>query len=155
MKVFLKEAAQAGQEAAKDAPCPRCRTPLTMINYEGAPVLKCAYCEGFFVQNDKIGRIFFRKDMVFSEETMRRAELIIAQRDSFVSGARRFRLDNPWVFTCPKCLNKMRRQFFVYSYPVEVDRCVSCEGLWLDKEELELLQYIYENKERFFREGEF
>jgi Zn-finger nucleic acid-binding protein len=44
----------------------------------------------------------------------------------------------------------MRRQFFVYSYPVEIDRCIYCEGVWLDAQELEVLQYLYEHKEEFF-----
>ncbi|MFZ5801070.1 MAG: zf-TFIIB domain-containing protein, partial [Candidatus Omnitrophota bacterium] len=38
--------------------------------------------------------------------------------------------------------------FFVYSYPVEIDRCYYCAGVWFDKSELEVLQYIYQHKEK-------
>ncbi len=117
--------------------------------------MKCSYCGGIFVENEKISRILFRTDMQFSDETARRAELAIKQGNALKEGDRRFRLDNPSVLTCPKCLNKMRRQFFVYSYPVEIDRCISCEGVWFDKDEIEVLQYIYEHKEKFLDRGSF
>jgi hypothetical protein len=117
--------------------------------------MKCSYCEGIFVENEKMGRILFRKDMFFAEGIVKRAELIIKQRESFVNGGQRYKLENPWVLTCPKCQSKMRRQFFVYSYPVEIDRCISCDGIWFDKEELEILQYIYQKKEEYFDKGGF
>lgn len=127
--------------------CPYCKVPLEEINYEGAPILKCHYCQGVLAEQDKISRILIREDKNFSEETMRLAKSIIASKD-------RFRLKDSGsksvlVINCPKCKRPMRRQFFVYSYPVEVDRCIYCPNTWFDKQELELLQYIYEHKESF------
>ncbi|MGE5279126.1 MAG: M48 family metalloprotease [Deltaproteobacteria bacterium] len=131
-------------------PCPHCRAGLTDINYEGVPALRCAYCEGIFVADAGVSRILFRRDMTFSEDVVRLAEAAVKQKDLFQQGRIRAKHENPFILTCPQCGNKMRRQFFVYSYPVEIDRCISCGGLWFDKTELEVLQYIYEHKDKFF-----
>jgi len=131
-------------------PCPHCHTGLMEVNYEGAPAMRCSYCEGIFVAQDAISRILIRRDMTFPEEVVRLAEAATKQKDLFQKGRTRYKLENPFILTCPRCRNKMRRQFFVYSYPVEIDRCVSCNGLWFDKQELEVLQYIYEHKDKFF-----
>ena len=146
MPLFGGEAkAEAG-----DHPCPHCHTALTEVNYEGAPAWRCSYCEGTFVQHEAISRILIRRDMTFSEDVVRLAEAATKQKDLFKKGRTRYKKENQFVLTCPKCANKMRRQFFVYSYPVEIDRCVHCSGLWFDKQELEVLQYIYEHKDKFF-----
>ena len=140
--------AQEGNTGELD--CPHCRTPLKEISYEGVPLVKCSYCEGIFVEEDKITRLFIRTDKSFSDETKRLAEVAMKEKDALVAGQRKMNLGNTLILDCPKCHQKMRRQFFVYSYPVEIDRCISCDGIWFDRQELEILQYIYEHKEKFF-----
>ncbi|MBI5873682.1 MAG: M48 family metalloprotease [Candidatus Omnitrophica bacterium] len=135
--------------------CPNCHTLLSEYSYEGVSLLKCTYCEGVFVEQDKINRIFVRRDMDFGEDVQRLARALMESR---AKNALPGKIDpkNAWVLDCPRCHSqfkdsfKMRRQFFVYSYPVEIDRCTRCDGIWLDKNELELLQYIFEHKEQFF-----
>jgi Zn-finger nucleic acid-binding protein len=105
------------------------------------------------VEHDTISRIFVREDATFSEETVRLAKTLIDGKD-------KFRLNNTssknvWVISCPKCRHTMHRQFFIYSYPVEIDRCPYCSGIWFDRQELELLQYLYEHKELYFEKGQF
>lgn len=139
---------QGSEDAKWD--CPHCKTPLTETIYEGAPVYKCSYCEGVFVEADKISRILIRQDKEFSDETIRIAQGILKEREKFVTGLTKGNLANTWILDCPRDKNKMRRQFFVYSYPVEIDRCATCAGVWFDKQELEILQYIYEHKEQYF-----
>ena len=133
-----------------DSPCPHCHTGLTEINYEGAPAMRCSYCEGIFIAHDAVSRILIRRDMTFSDDVVRLAEAATKQKGLFQKGRKRAKGENPFVMVCPECANKMRRQFFVYSYPVEIDRCLKCSGLWFDKQELEVLQYIYEHKDKFF-----
>jgi Zn-finger nucleic acid-binding protein len=128
--------------------CPHCKTALEETNYEGAPMLKCPYCEGALVEQNKVSRILLRRDVKFSEDTVRLAESIINSKDKY----KLKEIDSrcAWVIRCPQCRRPMRRQFFVYSYPVEIDRCMYCTGIWFDKRELELLQYIYEHRDKFF-----
>lgn len=147
-RLFLKD------EETKECLCPNCQTSLSQINYEGVPILKCYYCEGVFVENDRISRILIRKDYVPSDEIKRLTEVIIDSK-------KKIRLEkvdpkSVWVINCPNCKRQMRRQFFVYSYPIEIDRCIGCGGVWFDKQELEILQHIYENYDKFlYAEGGF
>jgi heat shock protein HtpX len=133
-----------------DFDCPHCRAPLIEMSYEGAPFWRCSCCEGSFVGQDKISRILIRADKVFSDETLRLAGVVMKEKEKFNLGITRTKMNNAWILDCPKCRSKMRRQFFVYSYPIEIDRCASCDSIWFDKQELEILQYLYENKEEFF-----
>lgn len=127
--------------------CPHCKVGLDEFSYEGAPVFKCSYCEGFFVLQDNVQRIMIREDQTFSEDIERLAKNVMNPENKFNLNV--FKQKPAWILDCPKCQRKMRRQFFVYSYPVEIDRCIFCEWIWFDKHELELLQYIYQNKEKF------
>jgi heat shock protein HtpX len=147
---------QAAEKKTKEEfACPHCRTALGELYYEGVPLQKCSHCEGVFAPSHKISRILIRKDKTFDPEIVRMAEATIRERDRRVDGFYKQKPVNAWVLDCPQCGRKMRRQFFVYSYPVEIDRCVYCEGIWFDRQELEILQYIYENKEHFFDDSSF
>jgi len=142
----LKEMFQSEGKVGLHYICPCCRIDMEEISYEGAPVLKCKYCQGVFVGNDKISRILIREDKMFLAELVRLAEAILASKDKI----NYFKKDNPknlWVLRCPKCNELMHREYFLYSYPVLVDRCASCLGVWFDKNELEILQYIWQRDE--------
>lgn len=129
--------------------CPHCRTALEEIIYEGAPVYKCSYCGGVLAGQNKVRSILIREDKEFSPEVMRLAHNIIASREK-IQYYRAKEPQLPWIINCPKCQQKMHRHFFVYSYPVEIDQCNTCEVYWLDKDELEILQYLYKNKQEIF-----
>ncbi|MFH1339295.1 MAG: zf-TFIIB domain-containing protein, partial [Candidatus Omnitrophota bacterium] len=96
----------------------------------------------------KISRILIRSDKIFPEESVRLAETILNSKDRYK--LKESDAKSAWVINCPKCQRQMHRQFFVYSYPVEIDRCVYCSGIWFDKSELEILQYLYEHKELLY-----
>ncbi|MDD5019619.1 MAG: zinc metalloprotease HtpX [Candidatus Omnitrophica bacterium] len=153
MPLFSPEA--KNKASGKDLACPHCRTSLEELFYEGVPVLKCSHCEGVFAPGRKVSRLLIRRDKTFDEETIRLGQMTIRERDKRIDGLYRQKAANAWFLDCPQCGRKMRRQFFVYSYPVEIDRCVFCEGIWFDRQELEVLQYIYENKEQFFDDSSF
>mgnify|MGYP001594403987 FL=1 len=135
-------------DASEKFSCPRCKVALSEITYEGAPMLKCSYCSGVFVEEGKVSRILIRQDKQFSVEIARLGKTLISEKQKFQA---KQGMDNAWILDCPACLRKMLRQFFVYSYPVEVDRCAYCGGTWFDKYELDILQYLYESKEVFFK----
>ncbi|MFZ5801482.1 MAG: M48 family metalloprotease [Candidatus Omnitrophota bacterium] len=126
--------------------CPNCLVNLKEEEYEGVPVLKCEDCAGTFLEQQKVSRILIREDKDFPDEVVQLAKTAIAGKEkTFLKKSEGKQL---WVLTCPKCGRKMHRQFFVYSYPVEIDRCYYCAGVWFDKSELEVLQYIYQHKEK-------
>ncbi|MBM3249040.1 MAG: hypothetical protein FJZ10_06465 [Candidatus Omnitrophica bacterium] len=140
-----------GEKDGRDkesCPCPHCHTNLSQLNYEGTPILKCDYCEGSFVDYYKVSRIFIREDKEFTQDIIELADSVYKTKLKYNSFSKP-EAKNDWILDCPKCHKKMHRQFFVYSYPVEIDRCPSCSGIWFDKQELEALQYIYQNKDKF------
>ena len=40
----------------------------------------------------------------------------------------------------------MMRRFYSLAYLIEIDRCTYCGLTWFDKDELEMLQCVIENK---------
>jgi len=40
----------------------------------------------------------------------------------------------------------MMRGFYTMAYLIEVDRCSFCNLIWFDRDELEMIQYMIENK---------
>lgn len=132
--------------------CPHCQTTLAEVLYEGALIFRCSFCDGAFVERDKVSRILIRGDKEFSEGSLQLVRTILKSKDK-CAALKKIDPKNAWVLSCPKCRQKMHREFFVYAYPVEIDNCCHCAGIWFDKEELELLQCLYEHKEDLFEAG--
>jgi Zn-finger nucleic acid-binding protein len=47
---------------------------------------------------------------------------------------------------CPNCGHKMLPRPFNYHYVVPVDKCLSCQKIWFDRDELEVLQILIEER---------
>lgn len=127
--------------------CPKCRQPLTDEEYEGAVVRRCIFCGGVLVESERLGRIIIRKEKGFTGRIKKMAAL--TQED----GLRRMRnkvktepVSPASYLKCPKCGQDMVRNFYTVVYLVEVDRCDMCNLIWFDRNELEVLQYLIENK---------
>lgn len=131
--------------------CPNCKTALDEVTYEGAPIFKCSFCGGGLLEAKKVNRILIREDKDFSAEVVRLSEVILQSKEKL----HYFPRQDPkslWVVDCPKCRQKMHRQFFVYSYPVEIELCSYCQLYWFNKDELEILQYLYQHRRNIFGE---
>ena len=50
------------------------------------------------------------------------------------------------LLKCPKCRTSMMRGFYTMAYLIEVDTCNMCNLVWFDRDELEMVQYLIENK---------
>jgi Zn-finger nucleic acid-binding protein len=121
--------------------CPTCNQKLIDEDYEGVPIHRCVFCHGTLVDGSKMTRISLRTDKGFDERLARLAELTQKNGE-----ARRRENAKPEAspFKCPKCDAEMRRRFYTYQYLVEVDKCAWCGMVWLDKDELEIIQYLIE-----------
>jgi len=124
--------------------CPKCGQALTDVEYEGATVHKCGLCEGVLVENDRIPRIMIREERGFNERLIKMAEL--AQRDGFKRAQAEKNDKTKSYLKCPKCGSYMVKDYYTFSSAVEVDRCYLCKNIWFDKDELEIAQYLKENK---------
>jgi heat shock protein HtpX len=126
--------------------CPSCRGNLSEKYYEGTNILSCPYCGGCFVENEKVIRILSRKNIKFPEEIEKKGKIILESMNKFFNKSKD--IETPFKLLCPNCSEKMKRMFYNYVYPLEIDRCLSCGGIWFDKDELEILQYLFEKNQK-------
>jgi heat shock protein HtpX len=123
--------------------CPACKQALIEEEYEGSTVHRCVFCGGALVEKDRISRIALRTEKGFDERIQRLAGF--TQRSGLEKSRRRGRKPVS-LLTCPGCGGRMLRNFYSLAYFVEIDKCFTCDLLWFDKDELEILQYLVENK---------
>ncbi len=124
--------------------CPKCRQPLIDEEYEGAAVERCTFCEGVLVGKGCLPRIIIREEKGFTDRIKKMAAL--TQEDGLRRMRDKVKAGAPSYLKCPKCSQDMLRNFYTMAYLVEVDRCDTCNLIWLDKDELEILQYLIENR---------
>lgn len=115
--------------------CPTCRAALRSMMYEGVDIHTCDGCGGEFVGPEQLSQIIQTREARFGggvEQALR------TRRPSFGAPADTRALD------CPGCGGKTRTINYGGDTGVSVDRCVECGGLWLDHDELELVQGLLE-----------
>lgn len=127
------------------AACPRCRIPLAAVRYEGAPLQRCPACRGCFVDSTQTAKIFSRQEYDFPEEVRRLGESLLSIRQQVDLRKRFYSTPRPPIpWSCHRCGGTVVREFFNPAYLVQVERCRACGLTWLDPQELELLQYLFE-----------
>ena len=125
--------------------CPNCQIQLVSLRYEGASIESCQACKGCFVKPDVMRRIFSRQEYDFPEAVKRLGESILAIKDQNRIREEFYSKPRPTIsWPCPRCGGTMARMLYSGAYLVEVERCANCQLTWLDADELELLQYLYE-----------
>ncbi|MBF0619210.1 MAG: M48 family metalloprotease [Candidatus Omnitrophica bacterium] len=129
----------------KDA-CPRCQAALVPHLYEGCPVQECAACHGLFAGEADVLQIVHTRDVEFDGRIRGLAELMRQQPEPVPRGPFDAIYNEPGLL-CPSCAPnsvRMKRRFVSPAYPVEIDKCPTCAKVWFDKDEIEILQYLYE-----------
>ena len=121
--------------------CPRCKTELKNTVYEGVNINTCESCEGEWLDNREIVDIIKAKEVVFSKDEIEKVDGVKKSIEVLVSEP-----SDPLV--CPRCNTPMKRLNYSYSTGVIIDRCSECNGIWLDKDELEHIQIIMEETEK-------
>ncbi len=127
--------------------CPSCGAGLVAAPYEGIDVLLCARCGGRLVSTPQVAKLLARREVGFTDEQERLADLLSSGGDRLRRAAVLAR-GRPGVMliACPRCATRMMRRHYSYEYAVEVDRCVRCDLLWFEKDELEALQILVERQ---------
>jgi len=127
--------------------CPSCGAGLQLADYEGLRITVCLSCGGRLVATDEVKRILARREVGFSDEQQRLADLFVADGDRLRRAARLAR-GRPGVqlISCPKCARTMMRRHFSYEHAVEIDYCSICDLFWFEKDEVEVLQILVERR---------
>jgi heat shock protein HtpX len=136
--------------AASDYPCPACTQPLVTSTRGGIRVSSCRFCAGTLVETGKVPRIIARTgiDRPCTERVtaLARATLRENQSRNIYQRIESKRTQTVPLLPCPKCKNPMSRGFYSQAHLIEVDRCNNCGITWFDKDELEMLQCMIENR---------
>lgn len=125
--------------------CPRCRTALARAEYEGAPIMQCGECGGKAAPARIVARILTRREVKFSERLMEKAD---AFRRAHLVHPEKLGLRDATRLTCPECGAVTIARPFSYQYFIAVDRCMACQTIWFDADELEMLQILVEENQR-------
>ncbi len=136
-------------QAVTDLTCPSCGQPLVAESYENTQVHQCRFCAGTLVENGKIARIIARtgRERPCSERITALARAAVQENQIQYTKRMLVGGKNAASFLpCPKCKNVMSRGFYSSGHMIEVDRCSFCELTWFDRDELEMLQCLIENR---------
>jgi len=130
--------------------CPKCNVPFHKVVYEGVEVDKCSFCEGVFVHKDDVQKFIVRREIGFPERIVRMAQIYKKQDTPAWGGNLKINRDPKTLYRCPhpdcqKNKVTMLRAFYTESYHIEVDKCIYCNNIWFDKDELEILQCLIED----------
>jgi Zn-dependent protease with chaperone function/Zn-finger nucleic acid-binding protein len=127
--------------------CPSCGAGLASAAYEGIDVWLCERCGGRLVSTPQVGKLLARREASFTDDQERLADVLSSGGDRLRRAAVLAR-GRPGVMLigCPSCSAPMMRCHYSYEYAVEVDRCVRCDLLWFEKDELEALQILVERQ---------
>lgn len=122
--------------------CPRCRTVLREIFYEGVRIHACRSCRGRLVPTSAMDRLIARREAAFTEEQRLKAA---AFEHEVINNPRRRRAKRVEEgLECPACGNKMLSRPYSYQDILPIDKCLSCHKIWFDADELEILQILIE-----------
>jgi Zn-finger nucleic acid-binding protein len=115
--------------------------------YEGIDISLCERCGGRLVSTPQVGKLLARREAAFSDEQRRLADLLSAggdrlRREAILARGR----SGVTPIACPRCSAPMMRRHYSYEHAVEVDRCVACDLIWFEKDELEALQILVERQ---------
>ena len=142
----------ADLQAADEVPavkgqCPRCCEALVPVVYEGVTIQKCRSCQGALVKELDVLHIVGSKEVEFDARIKDLAR--ITREQARVLQSNPFdKIYGQKGIVCPSCLDtaqRMTRRFINPKYPVEIDKCKTCARVWFDKDELEILQALYES----------
>ena len=118
--------------------------------YERTQVYQCNFCKGTLVENNKIPRIIVRDEEPCHERIKQLSSAVINEKQKRMTMKRFNSKEQPKTSipfkNCPKCNKPMMRRFYSLVYLIEVDMCSFCGITWFDKDELEMLQCMVENR---------
>ena len=106
--------------------CPKCDIELKKKSIQGIEVDECDRCEGIWFDKDELRQV---KDHTDPDLNWMDFD-IWKHPEKFKPHAHKY--------TCPNCGKQMETLNYDETH-VEIDYCTACQGIWLDKNELQNL----------------
>ena len=123
--------------------CPVDNTPLKQQEYERAVMVnKCNTCDGMWLDQWELKAIQANKGKNYDAELKELPNLV---NKSYLQALEKDRS----LLNCPKCeelgkIIEMDRREHGYCSQIMVDVCHDCQGIWLDKGEVQALEVFFE-----------
>lgn len=125
--------------------CPRCKTPLLTVPYEGVDTLECSFCKGHLLRAGVLERLVARDERIPTLEEIQKARTWrngqsgpISERDVFPD------------IKCPICTECMSKRIHSMLTQIVVDYCIgpTCGAVWCDGGELEAIETLVQDAHR-------
>jgi Zn-finger nucleic acid-binding protein len=110
------------------ARCPVCKVLMDHVTYEGVPTHNCGSCGGYWLTRIGMRMILARREVAMPE----------AVEEKMLDLARTS--DTQRELRCPTCERPMVKKLFDERAGPRLDFCRQCDGVWLDRAELEACQ---------------
>lgn len=115
--------------------CPKCHQALNGVDYQGVHIETCPACGGDWLDAGELRNIVLARNMRFDEKEC----LALATK---ITGVKLTNLDRH--LTCPKCGASTNPLNYGDDSGIIIDKCPKCDGIWLDRGELEKIQELVE-----------
>lgn len=120
--------------------CPKCKQPLATIEYEGIQIETCSGCGGEWLDAKELGNVVRAREVRFNEDERRAIAAATTYKGVILKDVDR-------DLTCPSCGGQTDPINYGGGSGIIIDRCTSCNGVWLDETELEKIQMVVEGWE--------
>lgn len=117
--------------------CPVCRLPMHGRQYEGRLICHCSNCHGHWLRKPQLKHVIETRIVSFDMTVAVALARTTPSRDVPINEFGR-------MLSCPDCNLDLDSRKYADDSPITVNRCVECEGVWLDRDELELIQMLIE-----------
>lgn len=112
--------------------CPVCTQALQGSAYEGVNIFRCGNCAGHWLEKLEMARIVRGGPPRVNDAPSQELAQITNETNS---------VKPLW---CLGCGREMIKESFQDWDAIQIDRCPKCEGIWLDRGELEKCQILWE-----------
>jgi Zn-finger nucleic acid-binding protein len=109
--------------------CPKDQTELTHIDIEGLPVDQCPTCGGYWLIRGELETLAGHHKVTLDP-------VVVGEVATTASENK-----------CPTDGTPMRQHEFGDHSSIKIDQCPTCQGVWLDSDELNgIMQYIHQHE---------
>jgi Zn-finger nucleic acid-binding protein len=112
-------------------------TPMRPVDYEGVMIYECEDTGGELLSGEALAHVVRRREEVFGPELLR----LLEQREPMFGVPIE---EHDRVLVCPCCSTDMDVINYGGDSGVYIDTCPSCNTVWLDGDELDVLQALME-----------
>jgi len=116
--------------------CPRCRSVLRVVEYDGIQIEVCSDCRGEWLHAEELEKIVEHHDHVFSARDIAALETVNRPLTPMEEQDRD-------ILNCPHCETiEMERFNYADASDLQLHKCPECGGIWADKDQLEKVEEL-------------